>query len=504
MRITEFASSKQPPLFEGLDARTTRSAMLWEGAGRMIKEARLTSDQIAQLFKQVTSGGDSDDTKSSQAVKAAWSDLKSKADQSGPVDNLDEKLDKLAVKLAKTTDNSPKIKSIIDKYRAFSEKYPAAQGVIYSALVAAAGISAAGLGVGAALGLLALSDKLIAASKDNQQLSAGEVRRVMEAVANEGAMDFMKNAYGKLKGFVTGASDPANRLKAEWEKAGSPTQSKAVKRFLRAQGISGAKIDSAMSAITGNTSKPGKTGTQGSAPQRAFSKMSRELSGDAAETPKSTKSSKGAAAFSNMASNLAGDDADTKAAPGASAFGAMAGSLASGKQKGTKPHPGISKAEIKRRWVQYLKNNQIVGMAPAVGGKMDYTRRPTTDDVENFLGTEGDYTENEIQNAIRHVSGRARLTGTTPKKVDVPPATDAKAKKKSPAAPPQASSVPPPEGKVTQPPVKGAAKLKANIAKRASAPKTPPVLESIKDISGIPLTDDQIEEIFAILLRTRY
>lgn len=597
MRITELTVPTRHQIFEGMDPRSTRLALMWENAGRYIKEARLSPDQVDQLFKEIVSDNSDNKEGASKAVKSAWQGLQAKAEDSGPVDGFDEKLDKLESKLAKTTQNNPKIKSVIDKYREFSRKYPAAQGVIYSALVATAGISAAGLGVGAALGLLALSDKLISASKDRERdLSEQEVNSIMESVVSEGAMDFMKNMYNKAKNFVTshGQDDPIAQLKKAWVAAGSPTKTKAMKRFLKSQGISDPTIDTAIGNVTSGKTKS-KTGNKsfgrmasdlskdddrgargafdsmadrlkgGDSPggAGAFDKMSKSLKGD-----KDTTS--GANAFGDMAKRLGGEPPNT----GASAFGNMASSLTGGNKKGNKPHPGVSKAELQRRWVQFLKNNRIAGTQSSAKGDLNYNRQPTEGDVERFLDSEGEYTQNEIQSAIRHVSGATRLKTDIQKRVDSQPAP----KQQDTGEPTPTTVTEPPESSQPQPDVKGADRLKADLEKKSGAakpavrsrsktkgisdqiqqamsPDTAPntstapkkstpkktvakkaaspsaaattktkaatklsgtdslkaniakkaaVKEAIKDRPGHELSDDQIEKIFTILLRTRY
>jgi hypothetical protein len=49
----------------------------------------------------------------------------------------------------------------VQKYRDFAKKHPILQGFLYSALIAAAGISSAGLGGAAALALLKTADKAL-------------------------------------------------------------------------------------------------------------------------------------------------------------------------------------------------------------------------------------------------------------------------------------------------------------------------------------------------------
>ena len=72
--------------------------ILWESAGRKIIEAQLTPDQISQLFTDVEQGataaggnrtavGKGKDA--AGAVNKAWTELKSKIQDSAPIKNVD-------------------------------------------------------------------------------------------------------------------------------------------------------------------------------------------------------------------------------------------------------------------------------------------------------------------------------------------------------------------------------------------------------------------------------
>jgi hypothetical protein len=146
-----------------------RTYKLWESVGHKIVEAQLTADQINQLFANVeqsataaggnrTAIGKGKDIAS--AVNKAWEELKTKAQNSGPIKNVDAYYDQAAEKLKQATGGDQGVMKYVQKYRDFAKKHPVAQSVIYAALIAAAGITGAGVGGAAALGLFKMVDKI--------------------------------------------------------------------------------------------------------------------------------------------------------------------------------------------------------------------------------------------------------------------------------------------------------------------------------------------------------
>lgn len=169
-------------LYEELLLRESKSLVLWESAGQAIVEAQLTPQQITQLFQQVEQGataaggnrtlvGQGKDV--ATAVKAAYDDLVSKVQNSGPVQNIDALYDQAAAKLKAATGGDQGVMQYVEKYRAFAKAHPIAQSLIYSALIAAAGISGAGAGGAAALGLLKMTDKLLQGEKFSTAVGKG-------------------------------------------------------------------------------------------------------------------------------------------------------------------------------------------------------------------------------------------------------------------------------------------------------------------------------------------
>ena len=193
-------------LYEGLNKIDSRSMMLWESAGKAIKEAALTSDQIQTLFKNVEQGasaaggnrtmiGQGKDVAS--AVNKAWEDLKTKVQDSGPVKNIDAMYDRAAEKLKAATGSEQGVMQYVQKYRDFAKAHPIAQSLIYSALIAAAGISGAGLGGAAALALFKMTDKLLQGEKFSSAAYSG---------AKTGGMAY---AAGQIGQSMKGGSNPA-------------------------------------------------------------------------------------------------------------------------------------------------------------------------------------------------------------------------------------------------------------------------------------------------------
>jgi hypothetical protein len=169
-------------LYEGLNLTETTSVKLWENAGRALKEAALTPDQIQQLFTSVeqsaTAAGSNrtmigKGKDAAGAVKKAYDDLVSKVQNSGPVKGVDAMYDQAAEKLKQATGGDQGVMQYVDKYREFAKAHPIAQSLIYSALIAAAGISGVGVGGAAALGLFKMVDKLLQGEKFSTAVGKG-------------------------------------------------------------------------------------------------------------------------------------------------------------------------------------------------------------------------------------------------------------------------------------------------------------------------------------------
>ena len=158
----------------GIMITETRTYKLWENAGRKLMEAELSQDQIQQIFQHVqsieTAGGGNRTMigKGKDAVSAinqAWEQLKTDAQNSKPIAGFEAKYDEVAEKLKQATGGDQGAMKYVQMYRDFAKKHPVAQGVIYAAAIAALGISGAGLGGAAALGLFKMTDKLLQGEK---------------------------------------------------------------------------------------------------------------------------------------------------------------------------------------------------------------------------------------------------------------------------------------------------------------------------------------------------
>lgn len=153
---------KNVALYESLDNKNRKSLLLWESVGQKIVEAQLTSDQISQLFQQIeqdqtASGGNrtfvGKGKDAAEAVSNAYKDLKAKVADSKPMQNADALYDQAAEKLKQATGGDQGVMQYVQKYRDFAKAHPVAQSLIYGTLIAAAGITGAGAGGAAALGL---------------------------------------------------------------------------------------------------------------------------------------------------------------------------------------------------------------------------------------------------------------------------------------------------------------------------------------------------------------
>lgn len=170
MRLQQIRNSY---LTESLDQEHVRLVKLWESTGLTIKEADLTAAQIKQLFTDIEQTATSQGVNRSAlgkgkdavtSVNRAWEDLKSKIQDSKPVQGFDQKvsdaLSKIGMGAADPKFNG-EVNKWVQKYRDFAKKHPIAQGAIYATLIALAGITGAGVGGAAALGLLKMADKLL-------------------------------------------------------------------------------------------------------------------------------------------------------------------------------------------------------------------------------------------------------------------------------------------------------------------------------------------------------
>jgi LysM repeat protein len=179
----------------------TRTYKLWESAGRKLVEAQLTPDQIQQIFQgaqDIETGGGNNRTMigkgkdAATAVGQAWENLKTKAQTSKPIDGFEKKYDDVAQRLKQATGGDQGAMKYIQYYRDFAKKHPIAQGVIYAALIAAVGLSGAGVGGAAALGLFKMTDKLLQGDKFTSAAWSGAKTGALAYGASQLAQYFQK------------------------------------------------------------------------------------------------------------------------------------------------------------------------------------------------------------------------------------------------------------------------------------------------------------------------
>jgi hypothetical protein len=209
MRLQQIQTSY---LTENLDYDHIRLVRLWESTGLKLKEAALTADQIQSLFAEIEKGATEAGSNRTAlgkgkdavtAVNKAWEDLKTKMQNSGPIKGFDQKVSDALSKVgmgAADPEFNGQVNKWVQKYRDFAKKHPVAQGAIYATLIALAGITGAGVGGAAALGLLKMADKLLQGEKFSSAAYSG---------VKAGAMAFAASKLGDyIKGMKAGDQVP--------------------------------------------------------------------------------------------------------------------------------------------------------------------------------------------------------------------------------------------------------------------------------------------------------
>lgn len=186
-------------LVEGLDRNHSRSYRLWESAGHtLLKEYQIDPKLIPQLFQEIEAQLLADPTganrtmlgkgkDSAVAVNKAWEDLKGQIQNSGPVQGFDKKVSDLLSKIGAGSSDPElggKVSGWAEGYRKFAKEHPIMQGAIYAALIAVLGLSGAGIGGAAALGLLKMADKLIQGERASSAAYSGAKTGAMAYAAS--------------------------------------------------------------------------------------------------------------------------------------------------------------------------------------------------------------------------------------------------------------------------------------------------------------------------------
>jgi len=175
----------------------------WNKVGQHLVEYKLTPDQIQDLFSRIEKNAPDNRTMIGRGVdkatelNTAWEDLKGKIQQSHPVKGFDDLYDKAAAKLKQATGGDEGVMQYVNKYRAFAKEHPYIQSAVYAALVAAAGLSGAGVGGAAALGLLKMTDRLLQGDKASSALYKGAKTGAL-AMAAHSIADYFKNPSAQI------------------------------------------------------------------------------------------------------------------------------------------------------------------------------------------------------------------------------------------------------------------------------------------------------------------
>ena len=221
---------------KGIMITETRTYKLWENAGRKLVEAQLTPDQIQQIFKgaqNIETAGGTNRTMigkgkdAATAVGKAWEDLKTKAQNSKPIAGFEQKYDAVAEKLKQATGGDQGAMKYIQYYRDFAKKHPIAQGVIYAALIAAVGLSGAGVGGAAALGLLKMTDRLIQGDKFTSATYSGAKTGALAYGASQLAQQFKGTDAAASTGVSTADAVPSTGTSTATDTIGSAADAPA-------------------------------------------------------------------------------------------------------------------------------------------------------------------------------------------------------------------------------------------------------------------------------------
>ena len=218
----------------------TRTYKLWESAGLKIVEAQLTPDQIQQIFQgaqNIETAGGTNRTMigkgkdAATAVGQAWEDLKTKAQASKPIDGFEKKYDAVANRLKQATGGDQGAMKYIQYYRDFAKKHPIAQGVIYAALIAAVGLSGAGVGGAAALGLFKMTDKLLQGDKFTSAAYSGAKTGGLAYGASQLGQQFKGADAAASTGVSNTDAVPSTSTATDAIGSATDTATSAVSRF---------------------------------------------------------------------------------------------------------------------------------------------------------------------------------------------------------------------------------------------------------------------------------
>jgi hypothetical protein len=203
-------SNKRRKIYEGFTKSEIRRVVLWEGIGRKLTEASLTSQQIDQVFQQVeqelTAGGagiasnrtmigkgkDVYDT-----VEKAVNDLGKAAQNTALVKGFDNLYDSAAEKLKQATGGDQGVMQYIQKYREFAKAHPALQNLFYTALIIGTGLATGGAGGPIVAGVFKSVDRMLQGDKLSAALAKGTTTGIKSALV-AGAKNLTQDAMSNM------------------------------------------------------------------------------------------------------------------------------------------------------------------------------------------------------------------------------------------------------------------------------------------------------------------
>lgn len=175
---------------------------------------------------------------------------------------------------------------------------------------------------------------------------------------------------------------------------------------------------------------------------------------------------------------------------------------------------------LTKGWIQYLKNNQIVELKSKPDGNLNYKRPVQADDLVKFLRLESDFDEAQIKQAIRSVMSSKTSASVTadptanpqgPKGLPEPDSPNIRRTSRDVA--PYKTQSEPSDNVIDAEPVSKKIKFDPNSISdidyrdKVEEPAQPQkksrfgkLEEAIRDRSGVSLSEDDVENVFRLLL----
>ena len=244
------AKIRRDPIYESVYAST-----------RYLVEAKLTQDQIKQVFQSVSDTLASDKSnrtalgkgadavsKGAAAVGGAWNKVKTAISNSGPVSGFDVTIDKLQGGIIdKLGGKGGTVAKSLTAYREFAKKHPIMQGAVYAIFVAAAAAATGGgpLAVGAIAGGLKLADRLLQGDKASSAIwkgfKAGAIGAAAAGIAGMlqgggSAADAAANAKAAATGSKASGAENLAGAKASGAKAAAASMKSDMLQYAVKQG----------------------------------------------------------------------------------------------------------------------------------------------------------------------------------------------------------------------------------------------------------------------------